>query len=295
MVITEEGGRWVVLEGNRRLAALLGLARPELRATYDNRDSWEEAASRRAISVEMDVPVLEADERADADALIGFRHIGGVLDWKPLQRARFIAHLVDVRRESFIEAADSVGEEEAVVQMLYRNQGILARARELGAPGVAERATERFGIFTAALNRNRLVEFIGAARARDVREREPQLAEDRLPALVELSSWLYGDGEQEKVIGESRDLSLLAQVVAEPMALEELRSSRDLESAYALTPGPPKRVIKQLAMGVGHVRSAADSIDLVAGEPRVEELASELADLTERIKDAVNADGAGTA
>ena len=32
LVITEEDGRWIVLEGNRRLTALLGLARPDRRS-----------------------------------------------------------------------------------------------------------------------------------------------------------------------------------------------------------------------------------------------------------------------
>src|SRR5205823_1894989 len=83
-------------------------------------------------------PVVVAEERQDADAVIGFRHIAGIIDWKPLQRAQFIAYLVDVRDKSFLEVADTVGEEEEVVKMLYRNQGVIARARELGREDLAD-------------------------------------------------------------------------------------------------------------------------------------------------------------
>jgi hypothetical protein len=293
MVVTEENGRLAVLEGNRRLAALLGLARPELRERYDESSRWEEAANRRDISLNLDIPVVMAGEREDADPLLGFRHIGGVLDWKPLQRAEFIAYLVDERGQSFLDAADSVGEEEAVVRMLYRNQAILSKARDLGAAEVTENGTRRFGIFTAALNRNPLRAHIGVARAADVQERESQFDEADLPKLVELSSWLYGTDGDEKVIEESRDLSRLAQVVNTPPALDELRRTRDLDAAYAMTPGPPRTVIKQLAMGVGHLRAVVPSIDLVAGEPRVEELAAELSDLTRSIREAVESGDAG--
>ena len=46
----------------------------------------------------MEIPVIEAEQREDADALIGFRHIAGVEDWKPLQPAQFIAYLVGPAR-----------------------------------------------------------------------------------------------------------------------------------------------------------------------------------------------------
>src|SRR5262245_29511973 len=69
LVITSEGGVWIVLEGNRRLAALSGLARPELRATFHDADRWEAAADSvpqaRAITLNTDVPVLVAETRED--------------------------------------------------------------------------------------------------------------------------------------------------------------------------------------------------------------------------------------
>lgn len=283
LVICDEDGRWVVLEGNRRLTALLGLARPELRENFDDAEAWNELASRRAVALDMAVPVLVAEHREDADALIGFRHIAGVVDWKPLQRAQFIAYLVDDRGKSFLEVADTVGEEEPVVRMLYRNQSILERARQLGRDDLADAAEARFGTYTAALNRNGIREFIGTNTVSAVEVGYEQLPDDKLDALVEVSSWLYGTETEEKVISETRDLTALAEVLRAPKAVAELRRSRDLSSAYALTPGPPKRLLKQLAQAVGHLRSVANSADLIVGEARTEELVGELDDLTEQI------------
>lgn len=283
LVICEEDGRWIALEGNRRLTALLGLARPDLRAQFDKAAKWDELAERREIALDLQVPVLVADERADADALIGFRHISGVMDWKPLQRAQYIAYLIDERGQSFLEVADTVGLEEDIVRMLYRNQSIIERARALGQPEIAEASERRFGTFTAALNRNGIREYIGARTANRVRERAAQLEPDKLQAFVDLASWLYGVDGEEKVIAETRNLTELAEVLREPAALEELRRSRDLSAAYALTPGPPKRLLRQLATAVGHLRSVANSADLLVGQARTEELVDELSDLTGRI------------
>lgn len=283
LVICKEDGRWVVLEGNRRLTALLGLARPELREGFDDSAEWDELASRRAVPMDMPVPVLVAQEREDADALIGFRHIAGVVDWKPLQRAQFIAYLVDDRGKSFLEVSDTVGEEEPVVRMLYRNQSILERARQLGRDDLADAAEARFGTYTAALNRNGIREFIGTNTVSAVKAGYEQIPDDKLDALVELSSWLYGTETEEKVISETRDLTALAEVLRAAKAVAELRRSRDLSSAYALTPGPPKRLLKQLAQAVGHLRSVANSAELIVGEARTEELVGELDELTGQI------------
>lgn len=291
MIVLENAESWIVLEGNRRLTALYGLARPDLREDFDNRERWDEAAETAAVTLDFEVPTLVVDARQDADAVIGFRHIGSVLEWKPLQRARFLAYLVDDRQETFLEAADSVGEEESVVRMLYRNQGIIVFAREMDHADVASRATERFGIFTAALNRTPLRDYVGAKPVVDVEERTPQLSEDALPQLVELASWLFGSNGDPKVIKESRELKMLARVVSDDAARVELQRTRDLESAFALVPEAtmlePARVMRQLATGVGHVRSAAESIELIATEPRAQDLAQELGELAEEIQGAV--------
>jgi hypothetical protein len=276
LIVTEENGRQIVLEGNRRLTALLGLARPELRARFDRPHEWEELANRRPISLDMSIPVLEADAREDADAVIGFRHISGVEQWKPLQRAQYVAYLVDVRGKPFLEVADTVGEEEDVIRMYYRNQSILEKARELGHDDLADASEQRFGTFTAALNRTGIREFIGARVVGAVQEGQQQLGQDKLDAFAELSSWLYGVDGREKIISDTRNLTELAEVLRAPDALEELRRSRDLTSAYALTPGPPKRLLKQLAIAVGHLRSVANSAELIVGEARTEELVDEL-------------------
>lgn len=291
LVITKEADRWIVLEGNRRLTALLGLARPDLRARFDAPDDWDELAGRRAIPLDLDIPVLVADERVDADAVIGFRHISGVEQWKPLQRAQYVAYLVDVRGKSFLEVSDTVGEDEDVVQMYYRNQAIIDKARKLDRDDLANAAEERFGTFTAALNRTGIREFVGVRTVKTVKEHQDQLPDEKIGEFAELSSWLYGIHGEEKVISDTRQLTQLAEVLRAPPAVDELRRSRDLTAAYALTPGPPKRLLRQLATAVGHLRSVATSPELIVGEARTEELVDELKVRTDEIVNVVHGSG----
>jgi hypothetical protein len=287
LVTCEEDGRWLVLEGNRRLAALFGLSRADLRRQFPRANEWDELAKRRQIKLDAEIPVLVAGERVDADAVIGFRHISGVEQWKPLQRAQYVAYLVDVRGKSFLEVSDTVGEEEEVVRMYYRNQGIIEKARKLGRNDLADASEDRFGTFTAALNRTGIRDFIGARTVNAVKEKQQQLPDDKIQAFAELASWLYGVGGEEKIISDTRQLTELAEVLRAPAALSELRRSRELTAAYALTPGPPKRLLKQLATAVGHLRSVANSAELIVGEARTEDLVDELEQRTDQIVDAV--------
>ncbi|MEA2493186.1 MAG: hypothetical protein QOJ29_1097 [Thermoleophilaceae bacterium] len=290
LVVTQEHGQWIVLEGNRRLAALAGLARADVRSAYRDPPTWEQAAAQREIPPDTAIPVVVADERSDADALIGFRHIAGILDWEPFERARFVAHLVDVRGLDFPDVADAVGEEENVVRLLYRNQAILREARAAGQDQIVEHAEERFGTFTAALNRTALREFIRVPSPGYVRERDAQLGADALDAFVELLGWIYGAGDEApKVIEESRDLRRLAEVVASPAALEELRRTRDLEAAHALSPGPARDVSRRLRTAISHLEWVAEREDLLLDQAVLRELVEEIRRLVDRLLQAVDA------
>lgn len=284
LVVTQEGDAWVVLEGNRRLTALMGLARADLRSQFDEADRWNKIAAKCEIELTKSLPVMVADERKDADAVVGFRHISGVEEWKPLQRAQYIAYLVDDRDKSFLEVADTVGLDEDVVRMLYRNQSVIEKARDLGREEIASAAEHRFGTFTSALNRTGIREFIGVNVVGDVDEKVEQLDDAKIDSLEELSSWLYGE---TKVIEDTRELSQLAEILKASDALKELRNSRDLASAFALTPGPPKRLLKQLAVAVGHLKAVANSVALIKGQARAEELADELDDLATQVVEGV--------
>lgn len=286
LIVLREGDAWVVLEGNRRLVALLGLARADLRERFADRVEWGQLEPTTTVTLETRVPVITADAREDADAVIGFRHIGQVLEWKPLQRAQFIAYLVDERGQSFAEVSDTVGEEEETVRMRYRNQSILRRAAELGRPDILVLGQKSFGTYTAALNRTGLREFVGAPAIGDVVEHSEQLADDQLPKLVELFGWLYGVEGGRKVIGESRELTRLATVAQHTRALAELRRSRDLDAAYAMTESPKsdRDYIRQLAVAAGHLRAVVEAAEVIVHESRTRTLVDEMRGLLDELQ-----------
>ena len=287
MIVLDEGNdTFTVLEGNRRLAALKGLADPQISSHFKEPERWENVR-QEAEEIPAEIPVIRAESRLAVAPLIGYRHISGIEPWKPLQKARFIADLVDQDdRLSFDQVREQVGEPRSTVAALYRNRAMLEQARDWGID--TSGAENAFGVFTAALNRRALREFVHAAPAPQVDERAKPLpdTDEARAALEELLGWVFGE---DRIVKDSRRLRDLALVVDSPRALAVLRDTQNLAEAYSAAGGPQQQIVKRL-------RSAADGMhdsvrDLNQSPELVEDtdvadtaqfcidLASELADL----------------
>lgn len=89
IVVLEENGRYVVVEGNRRTCALqLLLSRDLIPASFSHRIPQ---TSEKVISACSQVEVDVLPNRDAALALMSRRHIEGVKQWKPLAKKQFFA------------------------------------------------------------------------------------------------------------------------------------------------------------------------------------------------------------
>ncbi|MXY54385.1 MAG: hypothetical protein F4Y86_17905, partial [Gammaproteobacteria bacterium] len=93
IVVPQGGGRFVVVEGNRRLAALKILLNAE-EADLLRFIGMEPTSAQRLSLVE--VPCFVVGDRALVHPFVGFRHIGGIKTWPPEAKARYV--LEEIRR-----------------------------------------------------------------------------------------------------------------------------------------------------------------------------------------------------
>ncbi len=262
LIAVEEGGHFVVVEGNRRLTALLGLADETLRKNLANRDLWEPLAERASLSLESLVPVVVVADRAEATPIIGFRHISGILQWEPFAQARYIARLVDEEGMSPVEVAMMIGIDRTRVGNLYRDQAIVSQAQSLGLEtGHVERT---FSLITVAMSTPRLRDHIGAQLGSRTEPGVPPLPVEYEHELRELITWLYGDDDVEPVIRESRDISKLGNVVVNPIGLAALRRGETLEVALQRVKdsevNPRQRLVNRLRTGKNALAAALEDL-----------------------------------
>lgn len=103
-------GSYVVVEGNRRIASLKKL-RDAIENDLIDEDKITDdyLANLKTATDEIEVLVYEGDDEDIAWLLQGIRHISGVRDWKPAQRARLIAQQIDGSGLSISAAGQKFG------------------------------------------------------------------------------------------------------------------------------------------------------------------------------------------
>ena len=129
-----DDGRHIVVEGNRRLAALKALREPGLLEGALQRQV--ERFSRRIVSPELlkKVPVTIAPNRRATDRQIAGRHIGTpVLAWQAENRASFILEKLEEGYDND-ELRDSLGFSITDIQEARQTRAIADMARSLDLP-----------------------------------------------------------------------------------------------------------------------------------------------------------------
>ena len=100
----------VVVEGNRRLAALR-----YLRLAFDGKpitSSWQELiADKKKPKAELfnRVPYLVADDRTEINSYLGFRHVSGIKEWPPREKAAFISKMIDEEKLTYEQVMRRIG------------------------------------------------------------------------------------------------------------------------------------------------------------------------------------------
>lgn len=256
LLVTREGGKLIVVEGNRRLAAVKLLNR-EIDPPARRRTSVEDIRRAAVVPIPTELPCIEYPDRRSSMRYLGYRHITGIKEWDSLSKAQY---LMDIRQEFYRELskneltktlardigsrADYVGQLLTGLQ-LYHNA---ANKRFFGLP-MSSKDVE-FSYITTSLNYKKITDWLGLD-GRDDYEM-PALNSDRLEQLF---SWLFPKDQQGRtIVGESRNIGRLADIVGNKHASDMLIKTRDLDTAYLYSEGPQQAL--RTALEEAHKRMA---------------------------------------
>ena len=287
IVISDTDGSFIVVEGNRRLVALRILAEPILASELDDSDEWKVLAEQAVLPAT--IPVVVAPDRQSIAPIIGYRHISGIVPWEPYAQARFIASLVDNEALVFQDVGSLVGERSTDVATKYRNYAVVTQARDDFGIDIA-RVTRLFGVFTRAMSSLPLRSYIGAPAPMEVQPGKKPLPDDSGPKILELFSWVFGENGTSAVIGESRDISKLGQVVDSEDGLRILKETRDLEASFIAAGGLRDRLLRRLTNAYNNLEAAQDDFGAYYDDEDVQQLLSRCQDALQQLAD-VNGNG----
>ncbi len=124
-------GKFVVVEGNRRLAALK-LLRERIGESLVAEENISDEYLDNLLDQTKDLPVLVYNGSHFDDIswiFQGIRHIGGIRQWEPAQRAKLVADQFENGSSTFTETGQKFGLSARAVGRLYRSYKALEQMR----------------------------------------------------------------------------------------------------------------------------------------------------------------------
>lgn len=259
LIAVEEGDVLVVVEGNRRLTALLGLVDGSIRsALVEQTKAWGRIVPQ--VPLPDLIPIVVVGTRSSVTPLLGFRHISGIKEWEPFAQARYIADLVDGDGFELAEVAELVGRPPLEIKAMYRDHEIVRQADEVFGLDTS-RVIDDFGVFNAAMSIRNLRVYISAPTPANVNKLVWPLPDEAGEALDRLLEYIYGDARgRGRVLPESRMLRDLGRVLADPSgrAQDVLDKTRSLAEALDALTEPAELALKRLNAALNGLRRVLD-------------------------------------
>jgi hypothetical protein len=230
LLVEAQGTKYVVLEGNRRLAAVRILLdddlRKRLKAT-DLPDIDEIDSTRRGSLATLPCVVTT---RRDVWQYLGFKHVNGPASWGSYAKAQYLAQIHDEYDVPLDDIAEQIGDMHSTAERMYRGLTVIQQAEDAGVFSRAN-SFKKFGfshIYTG-LDKPGIQRFLGITDKKRS-ERRPVPA-SKIKNLGELCLWLYGDKARDippLMKSQNPDLGILDFVLLSPKGVQGLRDGLPL-------------------------------------------------------------------
>lgn len=201
----QEGEKYVVIEGNRRLAAINRIREDHLRGRLPSGQGYEEVAESLE---ELDVLVFNGTD-AEEKIIQGIRHVAGPKEWRPYQQALLVQDLRESQEMPFNKIQEALGLGPTIVRRLYNTLKAFEQMRsddEYGELG----DRDLFSLFLEMLGRPSLRTWLNWSD-----EEQKFLDETRRKHIYRMiTADSAGDEPSERIIRNPQDMRTFSRIVA---------------------------------------------------------------------------------
>lgn len=238
---TNERGKLVVVEGNRRLAAVKLLRSPDLCREIGAKGV--PTGLPPSITLTFDaLPTIECS-RFDLWMYTGFKHLNGPQEWDSIAKAEYIARVHEEFNVPLQDIASTIGDRHDTVKRLYRGLAVLRQAEKEGVFKKESAWGKRFPYshLWTGLGYSSIQKFLGI-RA-DARERPDPVPQKNIPKLGDLCVWLFGTKDPVKkplIKSQNPDLRKLSEILTSDKgyaALSRMKEGQELDDIWRFSRG----------------------------------------------------------
>lgn len=264
VIIAEENGKNIVIEGNRRLTALKVLLDPQIAAEND----WQLPEISEKIRDSLRVIPGYIQSREDSWRHIGYKHVNGPVKWSSYAKAKYISQVHREYKIPLGDIANQLGDAHGTVQRLYRGLMVFEQAEREGVYDRENREHKRlyFSHLYTGLERKGIESYLKLKPKEDAPN--SPVPETNLKELGQLLTWLYGNktlGEDAVVRSQNPDLKYLDEVLQSREATAALIKGVTLNDAHEIS-RPSADVLEELLLDAkrtlmkarGHVTTGYD-------------------------------------
>lgn len=258
-----DGPGFTVLEGNRRLAAVRLLLKP------DEAPARKQAVRTVAADVVdtkslQELPCAVFGDRSDVLDYLGFRHVTGVKQWEPEAKARYLQelyrlHSATAGEDVFKLIARLIGSRSDYVVKLLASLSLHDQIRsdeELSALLIDDAVP--FSVLTLAFSYKAIPNYMEITSLEDVARRAAPDEFVNVDRLREIATWIYHERPEldRTQLGDSRNMKLLAHAVARPEGVDALRRGVVVEEAATATLDVEEMMVRALRQSIEKLLAA---------------------------------------
>lgn len=250
----------VVVEGNRRLAALKLLRVAPDKRRGDKR--WSALLDGKTLPPQLfdRIPYIEVESRTDVDAFLGFRHVTGIMEWRPVEKAEYIAKLIEQRGMTYADVTRRIGSRVPTVRQNYISYRLFLQMEDQEEISTKQ-VEQKFSVLFLSLRSEGVQSYLDIDIKAEPNDAIRPVPRDRLKQLAKFALWLFGSDGKEPLITDSRQVDKFGKILESKQATEYLERTKDpkFDFAYQLAGGDEVEIITLLG-------EAADNVELALGQ-----------------------------
>ena len=270
----------VVIEGNRRLAAL-----KKLKAAIEGNaeeKKWRDIAKLAQEKLDKklfdNIPYIKVESREKVSAFLGFRHVTGIKEWEPAEKAQFIAYLIEKEGLTYEEVMRKIGSKTTTVRSHYIAYKLLLQLEDT-EDVVIEKIEDKFSLLYLSLRTAGVQKYLGINIKAEPEEAALPVPLENEEKLVRYSKWMFGDAKTTGILGDSRNIDKFGKILLSEEAVTYLEesSSPNLDMALKKSGGDTEETLSLLIQAGDNLEIAFSTLHIHADKPEIQKIANRLA------------------
>ncbi len=265
ILVVEEEGKYVVVEGNRRLASVKLLNDPYL--VEKNRNKISRVISETECRP-VEIPCIVFDSRDEINKYLGYRHVTGVKEWSLVAKARYLNSLIEdpIVPDTYRELAKTIGSRSDYVKRLLIAYDMYCEIEKANFFDIHDLNEESlyFNYLMDSINRDHIRSYIGVELERPSPLERLKNEDSYKENFKRLIFWFFDKSSGKVAIkGDSGSLTKLNEILGDESALDHFLETENLNESHERLSISTTSFHQHLAMSRKNIKDAMNMLYVI--------------------------------